>query len=99
MNADAAPLGTGGALDLQGTLRADLFGKVDDATKHKRHLLRSRAPDELLFPVQALPGDTDSPILAETLRRTVHVGADVKTQTIWLSGSSSHPLFLLRKVN
>lgn len=52
MNADAATLGTGCALGLQGTRRAGFFGKVDDPTGHKGHFLLSRTPDDLSFPIQ-----------------------------------------------
>jgi hypothetical protein len=52
MDADASPSGTGRTLRSQGTLRADLFGKMDDATGHKRHFLRSWTANDLSFPVQ-----------------------------------------------
>ena len=53
MNADAAPFGTGRTLGLQGTLRADIFGKGDHSTGHERRLLSRRTPDDLLLPVQS----------------------------------------------
>ena len=52
MDAHTAALGTGGALLFEWALSTSLFGKVDDPTGHKRHLLLSRAPDDLPFPIQ-----------------------------------------------
>jgi hypothetical protein len=52
MDADAAALGTGGALDFQGALSTGVFGKVDHAPRLKGHLLPRRTLDGLPLPVQ-----------------------------------------------
>src|SRR5690348_4833085 len=52
MDAHTASFRTGGALLFQGTLCAGLFGKVDDPTRHKRHLLFSGAPNHLSLPIE-----------------------------------------------
>ncbi|GAC1665146.1 MAG: hypothetical protein PVS3B3_36720 [Ktedonobacteraceae bacterium] len=52
MDAHTTSFGTGGALSFQGTHRTDLFGEMDHRTGNKGHLLLSRAPDTLPFPIQ-----------------------------------------------
>jgi hypothetical protein len=53
VDADAASLEAGGTLGLQGALGTGLFGKVNHTAGYKRHLLRSRTPDGLPFPIQS----------------------------------------------
>lgn len=53
MDADAAALGTTAALLFQGALGAGLFGEVDHPASDNRHLLLSRALDDLPFPIQS----------------------------------------------
>src|SRR5689334_20975380 len=52
MDTDTASIGAGGTLSFQRTLGTGVFGKVDHPTRHKRHLLRSRTPNDLPFPIQ-----------------------------------------------
>src|SRR6266702_7479980 len=52
MDAHTPSFRTAGALRFQGTLGTDLFGEMDHRTSNKGHLLLSRTPDDLPFPVQ-----------------------------------------------
>ena len=53
MDTHTAPLNTASALSSQRALGTGLLGKVDDATRYKRHLLCSRTADDLPFPIQS----------------------------------------------
>src|SRR5215469_15166109 len=52
MNADAAAFRAGGTLRFQWTLSAYLFGKVDNSTRLKGHLLLSRTANRPSIPIQ-----------------------------------------------
>jgi hypothetical protein len=51
MNTHTASIRTGGTLLFQWALSAGFFRKVDNPARHKGHLLFSRAPDDLPFPI------------------------------------------------
>jgi hypothetical protein len=51
MNADTTAFDTGRALLFERTLCTDLFRKMDHPTGYKGHVLLSRAPNHLPFPI------------------------------------------------